>query len=112
MVNIIKEVSGFNTNISAMTLFFKIDESNRIWFLYCSRISIRTSENDPWFKDLFKTAAGIREDSPVFRYCVFDKVLEIEELEKTLALVSSVHNKKYYPNPAQKHCSLCLSNVN
>lgn len=108
MVNIIKEVSGYNTNISSMTLYFKVDDKNRIWFLYCSRISIRTNINDPWFKDLFRTAAGTREDSPVFRFTVFDKIMELEELEKTLQMRSNVRSKKYHPNPDQKNCSVCL----
>ena len=43
MVNIIKEVSAYNTNLSSMTLYFKVDDHQRIWFMYCSRISIRTN---------------------------------------------------------------------
>lgn len=111
MVNMIKEVSGYNTNISSMTLYFKVDDQHRIWFLYCSRISIRTNISDPWFKDLFRTAAGTREDSPVFRYTVFDKIMEVEELEKTLQLKSSVRSKRYQPNPDQKNCALCLRSL-
>ena len=111
MVNIIKEVSGYNTNISSMTLFFKVDLKHRIWFLYCSRISIRTSVDDPWFRDLFRSAAGTREESPVFRYTVFNKVMEIEELEKTLQMKSSLRSKIYETNPNQRNCSICLSRI-
>lgn len=108
MVNTIKEVSGFNTNINSMTLFFKIDDSNRIWFLYCSRISIRTSEKDPWFKDLFRSAAGTREDSPAFRYTVYDKLVQIEDVENRMRLIASANMKKYEPDPNQKNCTICL----
>ena len=111
MVNIIKEVSGYNTNISSMTLFFKVDHKHRIWFLYCSRISIRTSVDDPWFRDLFRSAAGTREESPVFRYTVFNKVMEIEELEKTLQMKSNLRSKIYETNPNQQNCSICLSRI-
>lgn len=111
MVNIIKEVSAYNTNLSSMTLYFKVDDHQRIWFMYCSRISIRTNIADPWFKDLFRSAAGTREDSPVFRYATFDPVVEVEELEKKLQMKTDAKTRMYLPNTDQQHCSLCLSSL-
>jgi hypothetical protein len=111
MVNIIKEVSAYNTNLSSMTLYFKVDDHQRIWFMYCSRISIRTNFKDPWFKDLFRSAAGTREDSPVLRYATFDPILEVEELEKKLQMKSDSKTSVFVPNSDQQNCSMCLSEL-
>ena len=43
-VNIVKHIqtiSAGNTQVSGLTLFFKIDKLNRIWLLFCSQIKIR-----------------------------------------------------------------------
>lgn len=42
--NIVKhigDVSGGNVQISRMTLYFKNDEENRLWLLFCSRLRVR-----------------------------------------------------------------------
>lgn len=41
MVRHIQEVSGGNTQVYQMKIFFKVDAGNRVWFQFCSGIKVR-----------------------------------------------------------------------
>lgn len=41
IVKHIQEVSGGNIQISQMVLYFKVDQTNKLWLLFCSGIKIR-----------------------------------------------------------------------
>ena len=43
MLNDIREVSGYHTVLSEISLYFKIDAYDRIWLMHCSRVAIRSS---------------------------------------------------------------------
>jgi hypothetical protein len=71
-VNIVKhiqEVSGGNIQIIRMVLYFKIDEENRIWLLFCTGIKVR----DKFSSVPSDEVQQIRLDSPVFRVVCKDE---------------------------------------
>jgi hypothetical protein len=108
MVNVVRVVSGYHTNISAMTAFFKLDESGRIWFLYCTKIAIREKANvftspKPPQKQLQQ-----RYPSPRFRVTIVDKQTICREQEKTM-FIGGV-DTKYKANKDQRTCTICLCN--
>ncbi|CAD8047600.1 unnamed protein product [Paramecium sonneborni] len=61
-VNIVKhvqEVSGGNIQIIRMILYFKVDQDNRIWLMFCTGMKV---------KDKFSThPEKLRTDSPLFK---------------------------------------------
>jgi len=44
IVKHVQEVSGGNTQISYLELYFSIDESNRLWLLLCSNLKVRAKD--------------------------------------------------------------------
>lgn len=46
IVKHIQEVTGGNLQISRMTLYFKLDNQNRLWLLYSTGITVREKFNN------------------------------------------------------------------
>ena len=107
MVNHIREISAFHTIVSAITLFFKIDDQSRIWLLHCSRISIKRSDRDPDVSAPCFVHFMDRENSPVFHYKKYKKVATRAEILKTMLMVTK-NDFEFHPNEDQRHCTLCF----
>ena len=107
MVNHIREISAFHTIVSAITLFFKIDDQSRIWLLHCSRVSIKRSDRDPDVSAPCFVHFMDRENSPVFRYKKHKKVATRAEILKTMLMVTK-NDFEFHPNEDQRHCTLCF----
>jgi hypothetical protein len=105
MVNVVRGVSGYHTNISAMTAYFKLDELGRIWFLYCTKIAIREKGNMFAFPNSPKTLKP-RYPSPLFRVTIVDKQIMCREQEKTM-FIGGV-DTHYKANNDQRTCTICL----
>lgn len=59
IVKHIQEVTGGNIQISRMTLYFKLDNQNRLWLLYSTGITIRDKFNNVFEKDKKKKSERV-----------------------------------------------------
>ena len=106
IVNSVREASGYHTNISSMTLYFKMDENSRPWLLFCSRLKIRTTEDQESAK--LKAFQKERDFSPIFKCFSYDKTNEQVTVDKCM-IMSTPNEKIFKVNPMQTHCTICLS---
>ena len=99
IVKHIQEVSGGNIQISRMNLFFKIDDKNRIWLLFCSGIKVR----EKFLSKEEKSSLGIKKNeritSPVF--CYASRKIDKDQMMRS----------KTNPMLGKKFCANCESHL-
>ena len=111
MVHHIQEISGGNTQITQMNFYLKLDENNKMWLLFCTKMKILDKadsicHNGEHVTQLKVNSKNDRIKSPRFKILKPNDLNEYDDILKKFKINAGLVVCKINKN--QSHCVNCL----
>lgn len=112
----VQDISGGNTQVYQMNLFFKLDYEGRLWLVLCTSVKVREKQYANHGEEEEDVKEGKKKEtkeqilrraiSPVFKVAEYPDLEDVESVLKTLKMNNGSMVSRRSNN--QKYCTCCL----